>query len=130
MEKSKLKTVSFMACIGAMLCLAGCGGGSPESVALKFADKFYAEDFSGAGNFCTKDTAVILVMFGGMAKESPEFQANKGGRFDVAGCKIDGDSAIVTLKCTQKSGKVAILDGDDAISLIKQDGEWKVNIKE
>lgn len=129
--KKIMKVAALTACVGAMLSFAGCGGGSPESVALKFAEKLYAEepDFDGAGKVCTKETAALLTMISGMAKESEEFQANRGAKFEVAECKIDGNSATVTLKCTQKTGKVEMMSGKDAITLVKQDGEWKVNIK-
>ena len=113
-----------------MLNLVGCGNSNtPEAVALKFAEKLYSEDFEGAGEVCTKKTAALLLMMKDMAKDSNEFKANKGGEFEVAKCKVEGDSAIVELKCTQKSGKVEMMQGKDAITLIKHKGDWKVNIK-
>ena len=122
--KRIMKVAALTACVGAMLSFAGCGGGSPESVAIKFAEKFYAADFEGAGQVCTKETAAMIAL--GVIEDA-EFKANKGGKFEVAECKIDGDSAAVTLKCTQQSGKVEVLKR--SITLIKQGNDWKVNIK-
>ena len=128
--KKLLKMVALVTSVGAMLSFAGCGGGTPESIALKFAEKLYAEDFDGASEMCTKETAALFTMMGEMIKGSDEFKANKGGKFEVADCKINGDFATVILKCTQKSGKVVTMNGkDDIITLIKKDGNWKVNIK-
>ena len=129
--KKIMKVAALTACVGAMLSFAGCGGGSPESVALKFAEKFYAADFEGAGQVCTKEAAGMLMAgFGEVFTKDVAFQAKKGGKFEVAECKVEGDSATVTLKCTQKSGKVEILNGkDEIITLIKQGNDWKVNFK-
>ena len=128
--KKLVKIVAIIASISAMLNLVGCGNSNtPEAVALKFAEKLYSEDFEGAGEVCTKETAALLLMMKDMAKDSNEFKANKGGKFEVAKCKVEGDSAIVELKCTQKSGKVEMMQGKDAITLIKHKGDWKVSIK-
>lgn len=129
--KKLVKIVIAITSIGAMLSfVGGCGSSTtPEAVALKFAEKLYSEDFEGAGEVCTKETAALLLMIKEMAKESNDFKANKGGKFEVAGCKVEGNSATVELKCTQKSGKVEMMRGEDAITLVKQDGDWKVNIK-
>lgn len=128
--KKLVKIVTIIASISAMLNLVGCGNSNtPEAVALKFAEKLYSEDFEGAGELCTKETATLLLLAKEMAKDSKEFKEYKGGKFEVAKCKVEGDSAIVELKCTQKSGKVEMMQGNSAIALIKHKGDWKVNIK-
>ena len=120
-----MKAAALVACVGAMFCFAGCGGSSPESVAVKFAEKLSSEDFEGASKLCTKETGALLVAMGGMMKDDADFKKQKGAKFTVNECKIDGDSATVSLKCTLKSGET----DDDKINLVKQDGDWKVNIK-
>ena len=113
--------VALVASVGAMLNFAGCGGGTPESIALSFVEKLGAEDFEGASKMCTKETAALITIMQGEIKNDNEF---KGVKFEVAECKIDGDTATVKLKCTPKSDKEM-----DPITLIREDGNWKVNIK-
>ena len=125
--KKLLKMVAFVTGVGAMLGFAGCGGGTPETIALKFAEKLYAGDFYGASEMCTKEVAALLPMMGGMIKESDKFKEMKDGKLDVVDCKINGDFATVILKCTQKSGKVITMNGEhEPINLVKRDGDWKV----
>lgn len=129
--KRIMKVAALTACVGAMLSFAGCSGGSPEPVALGFVEKVYTEgDFEGAKKFCVPETAALLTMakeMGGTGEKNED--EKKGAKFEVSECKIDGDSATVSFKCTQKSGKVVMFDGKDAITLVKQDGEWKVKMK-
>lgn len=125
--KRMMRAAALVACVGAMICFAGCGGGSPESVAVKFAERLSAQDFEGASKLCTKETGALFVAMGGMMKEDDDFKKLKGAKFAVDSCKIDGDSATVKLKCTLKSGEVD--EKGDGIDLVKQDGEWKVNVK-
>ena len=115
----------FVLPLSAASAAKGCGGGSPESVAVKFAERLSAQDFEGASKLCTKETGALFVAMGGMMKDDADFKKQKGAKFTVNACKIDGDSATVSLKCTLKSGET----DDDKINLVKQDGDWKVNIK-
>ena len=124
-----LRAAALTACVGAMLCFVGCGGGTPESVAVKFYERLAADDFDGACKLCTEETAALLTMAKGMAKEDSDLKKLNGAKFEVVECKVDGDAATVSLKVTLKSGEVETMKDKEGVTLIKKDGAWKVNIK-
>jgi len=114
--------------VGAMLSFAGCGSSSPDKVAVSFVEKLNDCDFDGCTKYASPATAALIGMMKSMPIEEKEKQW-KGAKVEVVNTKIDGDKATVIIKRTSKDGKVETMDGKDAVTLIKQDGEWKVDMK-
>ena len=146
--KRILNVAALTACVGAMLCFVGCGDSpaaaakesaaaakesaavTPEAVAVKFFERIAADDYDGAGKFCTKETAALLALAKAAPKDEDDFSKKlKGAKFEAAECKINGDAATVCLKVTLKSGESETMKDGDAVTLVKQDGAWKVNVK-
>lgn len=111
--------------VGAAAMFAGCSKG-PDEVALKFVESFGNGDVETACKYATKQTGALLALAKGMAENDSDMKKMKGAKFEVVETKIDGDSATVKIKTTTKDGKV---DEGDPVTLIKEDGDWKVNVK-
>ena len=130
--KKLMKSVAMIALAAATLSIVGCGAATPEKVAVDFAEKIYQKgDFEGAAKLCTKQTAPLIALMASMAKDDKDYKKEadklKGAKIEADDCKIDGDTATVTLKVTLSSGKSERMD--EIITLAKADGAWKVNIK-
>ena len=120
-----IKLATIVAGVGAMLSFAGCGdGGSPDGVAKDVISCLKTADMEGVGKYSTGEFKKGILMLKGMMegaeeKEVDDFKkefANK--KYEIGQAVIDGDKAKVPVK----------IDGKDKpISLIKVDGEWKVD---
>ena len=119
-----IKSVMMMASVGAMLCIVGCGGGSPDSVAKDVISCLKNADMEGLQKHSTGEFKKGIGMLKGMMegaekKEIDEFKkefANK--KYEIGQAEINGDKAKVPVK----------IDGKDKpISLVKVDGDWKVD---
>ena len=122
--KRMMKVAALTACVGAMLCFAGCGGASPDDVAKDVISCLKSADMNGISKHSTGEFKKGIGMLKGMMegaekKEIDDFKkefANK--KYEVGQAIIDGDKAKVPVK----------IDGKDKpISLIKVDGVWKVD---
>ena len=122
--KRLMKVAALAACTGVMLSFAGCGGGSPDSVAKDVVSCLKTADMAGVSKYSTGEFKKGILMLKGMMegaekKEVDDFKkefANK--KYEIGQAVIDGDKAKVPVK----------IDGKDKpISLIKVDGEWKVD---
>ncbi len=119
-----IKMAMIVAGVGAMLNFVGCGGGgSPDSVAQDVISCLKSADMEGVSKYSTGDFKKGIVLLKGMMegaekKDIDEFKkefANK--KYEIGQAVINGDKAKVPVK----------IDGKDKpISLIKVDGEWKV----
>ena len=89
-----MKMATAVASVGAMLSFAGCGSKAPDQVALEVlktlqegkADQAFLE------KNCTKETADVFAMFGGMMKD-----ATKGATWSASQTYIDDDVATVMI---------------------------------
>jgi len=128
-EMNKLiKMVVIVAGAGVMLGFAGCGGSGPDKVAVSFVEKLNDCDFDGSMKYASPATTALIAMMKDMPIDEKQKQW-KGAKVEVVNTKIDGDRATVVIKRTSKSGKVEMMDGKDAVTLVKQDGQWKVDLK-
>ena len=118
--KRIMKVAALTACVGAVLCFAGCGAKSPDAVALdvlktlqdgKATPEYLAKN-------CTERTAGLFNMFGSMATE-----AMKGATLTVIDTQVNGDKAVVTIK--QDGGEKP---GTEKYDLVKVDGKWKLDV--
>jgi len=115
-----IKMATIVAGVGAMLNFAGCGAKSPDKVALDVlktlqegkADQAFLE------KNCTKETAGVFAMFGGMMKD-----ATQGATWSVTQTYIDDDIAMVMIK--QSGGKKP---SEETYYLKKMDGQWKMHV--
>lgn len=122
---NRIMTVAALtACVGAMLCFVGCGGGSPDSVAKNVISCLKSADMEGISKYATGDFKKGITLLKGMMDDAAnekvdEFKkelANK--KYEIGQAVIDGETATVPVK----------IDGEDKpISLIKVDGVWKVD---
>lgn len=124
-----IKMVTIVAGFGAMLSFAGCCAKTPDKVAVEFSENFWNGKIDVATKLCTPSTAALMGMASGMIEEDKDSQKWIGAKFEAVETKVDGDKAIVVLKRTAKTGETEVMKGKDACTLVKQDGEWKVDIK-
>ena len=115
-----IKMATVVASVGAMLSFAGCGAKAPDAVALdvlktlqdgKATPEYLAKN-------CTEKSVQLFSMFGAMVTENL-----KGATLTIVDTKIDGDTAIVTIK--QDGGKEP---GTEEYDLVKVNGVWKLDI--
>jgi len=126
-----IKMATIVAGVGAMLCFAGCGSNGPDKVAAAFFEKFAVCDYDACTKYATPTTALLLETMKSMPIEEKlkMIKDTEGAKIEVVDTKIDGDNATVIIKITLKDGTVNTIDGKDAVTLIKRDGEWKVDWK-
>lgn len=110
--------------IGAMLGIAGCGGGTPDGVAKDVIACLKSADLEGVGKYSTGEFKMGIGMLKGMmdgaeATEVKEFKKEFAKKkYEIGSPVIEGDKAKVPVK----------IDGKDKpMSLVKVDGVWKVN---
>lgn len=100
-----------------VLLFIGCGD-TPSDVAMEFSQKFAdgkIQEAKSLGTQTTASTLDLLVTLGYKKDtESPDFE--------VVSEEVNGDSAKVVIKnnTTNKS---------ETFDLVKQDGEWKVDLR-
>ena len=131
MKFSKLAALLATVILALALAVAGCGGGSedsPEDVTESF---YSALSDSDAGEVCDllSNSAAESAAAGGdscedgfqKALDSGAAQAALGVADDieVGEAEIDGDSATVTVSSGSQ---------EDEVSLVKEDGKWKVDL--
>ena len=119
------KLITLFACACAMF-IAGCGN-SPDAVVLDFMKTMQADkaDEAYLKKTCTEDTAKMFGAVLALAKEEMKKEL-KDATFTVTDTKIDGDTAVVTLKTTKKKdGKEE--SEEEKWNLKKVDGKWKIN---
>lgn len=114
-----------MIAVGAALLFVGCSKG-PDKVAVKFMESFAAGDMEAASKYTTKATGALLALANEGMKDDKSMKKMKGAKFEVVETKIDGDNATVKIKAT-KDGESE--DCGEPITLVKEDGDWKVSIK-
>ena len=120
------KLVMMVAGLAMMVCLVGCGGSSPESVAEKTVACLKDCDFEGMKKYATGDYKKGLTMMEAMFKaaaedDKEEYEKSKkeaaAMKVTIGTAVIDGDKATVPVT----------LDGKDKkIKLVKVDGKWMV----
>jgi len=93
---------------------------TPKSVAEKFMNALNKQDFETAKKYGTEDTGKLLDMMSGLAKMGASADTvSKERKVEMLTEKIEGDKATVTYKMEDKAG-------EEPLSLVKQDGKWKV----
>ncbi len=125
----KMKRLVLMACACAVFVIAGCGGNTPDAVALDFLKTLQAGkiDDSYLKANCTEVTAKMFGMFLAMGKDEMAKEM-EGVTFSVAETKIDGDTATVTIQTKGgKKGKDAV--EESKIHLTNIDGKWMIDIR-
>ena len=121
--KRIMKVAALTACVGAMLCFAGCGAKGPDAVALDFMQKLQSGQASleYLTKTCTKGTAKSFAMFTDDAFK----EELKGVTFRVVNTEINGDKAIVSIEQTHADKKTI-----NKMDLVKVDGVWRVDVNE
>ncbi len=124
-----IKLMSMAVCACAMFIIAGCGGSSPDAVALDFMKTLQAgkADEAYLKANCTEDTAKLFGLAMAMGKDELKKEMD-GVTFSVKDTKIDGDSAVVTLVAEGKKDKKGGKE-EEKLNLKKVDGKWKIDVK-
>ena len=111
--------ISFSLLAVCACLLSGCGGSSPDAVALDFMKAIAKPDLKAAAEMATPETAALLNMAASMGAA----EAHPNAKFKVLSSSVDGDTAKV---------KIQMTDGDETeeedIDLKKIDGKWKVAV--
>lgn len=124
--KKLIKVVVVALGIGVMLGFTGCGAKTPDKVAIEFYENCYNGNVEAATKLVTPSQVPLVTIGIYITLKDKDEQKWKGAKYEVVETKIDGDHAIVVLRRTAKTGEVEVMDGKAAITLVKQDGEWKV----
>lgn len=117
------------ACASAMLFIAGCGGSSPDAVALDFMKTLQTgkadEDYLKAN--CTETSRTLLKgVFGEFNDECK--RKLEGITFTVVDTRIEEDTATVTIRLTKKVADKSSSE-EKKITLKKVDDRWQIDIK-
>ena len=124
--------VAVLCAAGLSFGVAACGGGgsdSPSDVALNFYKAVSNKDASKACSYVSDKAKKSAESAGGcekaldgvIAKTKPALLAAFGS-LKASNEKITGDTATVTLTPTARG----YTSGKETASLVKQDGDWKV----
>lgn len=107
--------------LAAVVLFNACGGsGDPKPVAEKFLKHLNAQEYDKAKEYATESTATLLDMMAGMSDMADEDATAEETEIVMGECTVDGDNAT----CNYTA------DGaEESIDLVKQDGEWKVDMK-
>jgi hypothetical protein len=101
------------------LCLIGCSKG-PDKVAVAFYEAMADGNADKAAEYATKKSKPVVKMAVGMLGEEL-----KGMKFKAVDTKIDGEKATVKLEMKNKGGATKT----ENVDLVKEDGDWKVDVK-
>lgn len=110
------KQMFLLMAVLSMFLFTACSP-SPTSVAKDFSEAIAKGKYDDAKKYCTEPTGKLLDMasaFGGGTEVKPDF------KFESIREEIDGETAKVFVKKGE--------DGEEAIDLVKVDGDWKVNM--
>ena len=123
------------------LFLVSCSSNNPKAVAEKFLNALYNEDYTEAKKYCDKQTAEILDVLDGFAKEAQKGQEDKKKDkkdkkdFKIVFTKVEenGDKAKVFYKkpkefVDEEGGDDKDQDKESSLDLKKVDGKWLVSI--
>jgi len=116
MKKILKGVLIAVAAASLVLGMAGCGGSSPTVAAKAFMAAVEKGDAKAMEKVATKDTVMLMGMFGEKAADSMKEYGKITGTTE----KIDGDEATVSL--TFENGET------EEVTLIKENGKWLVNI--
>lgn len=112
----------------ASLLLVSCSGGGPEGTVKQFVTHTSKGEFEEAKKFGTESTNGLLSMaqqFGGsQAAEMKE--KNKDVKVEIVSSDVKDSVATVKYKV---SGVANPSNDEKEMNLVKQDGEWKVDMK-
>lgn len=112
--------MALVASLGLLLA-SGCGGNpsSPEDVAASYADALLNGDLKKANKLSTARTesanAFLITMISQQKEQNPD-EVKAVGK--VKETVVDGDKATVYFE-----------DGTSSVTLVKVDGDWKVDMK-
>jgi len=119
----------FFALVLALICVSlsitACGSSGPKAAAQSFFKAFASLDFETARAVCTEEGKASLSFLEAVASGmSVEDKAEFTKRYSVTITKVDvkGDTAIVHYTMPNA-------EGDQAIDLVKESGQWKVKFK-
>lgn len=125
-----LKLLVVLSLVAALaLTVTACGGDSPGDTVKKYFDNISSGDFGAVYDLLSKDSPARKQYsrdeFVEMAKE--EFpQGATISNYSVLEEKIDGDRATVKFRATLKAPDAPEDTDEDTISLVKEDGKWKL----
>ena len=117
-----MKMATVVVGVGAMLVFAGCGGGSPESVAKKVVSCIKDADFKSIDKYATGDFAKGIGMMEGLMKSASPSEVERAkekfqGPYEIGVATIEGDEATIP---------VSISGREKWMRLVKINGDWKV----
>jgi len=111
------KTLFALTIAAFSVALFSCSSSSPVDVAKGFTAKIADGDLEGAKEFASKPTCAMLDMAAafGNDKKDPDYE------FNYVKDSVADDNAWVTY--TDKEGR------QSTVTLVKEDGDWKVQPK-
>ncbi len=122
-----MKRLAFYLAFLATTLLVSCAGNGPEGAAESFITHTSKGEFEEAKKFSTESTAAFLSM-------AQEFEAeqlkqmkekNKDVKVEIVSSDVKDSTATVTYKV---SGFEGAKNEDSQLSLVKKEGEWKVDM--
>ena len=127
------RSVALLCATGLTFGITACGGGSssdsPSDVALNFYKAVAAKDASKACSYVSdkakeqaKSAGGCEKALGGVISKTKPALLAAFGSLKASNEKITGNTATVTLTPTARG----YTSGKEVASLVKQDGDWKV----
>lgn len=110
--------------MAASLALVGCGGGGPDGTVKGWFGAMNAGKHSEAIKFLTPALAEMANMDGGKSMSDEMTHSGTMTKCEIVSSEVRGEGATVKARIHFKDGGVE----DQTVSLVKQDGKWKVTI--
>lgn len=129
-EKKMKKLIMLLACACTALIITGCGK-KPDAVVLDYMKTMQEGklDEAWVKENCTEETAKLLNAMLALGKDEITKEMKEkleGVTFTVTDTKIDGDTAVVTVKTEGGKNKDKGKE-EEKINLKKVDGKWKIH---
>jgi hypothetical protein len=106
------------------LALVGCGGGGPEGAVKGWYKAMNAGKHSDAIKYLGPAMAEFAKMDGGKAMSDEMTHNGTMTKLEILSTEVRGEGAEVKARIHFKDDSVE----DQNISLVKQDGDWKVTL--
>lgn len=102
-------------------------GGGPEATVNRFSAAVKSGDFEGMKSTLSKGSTSLFAMMPGGEQAIMESMKKDTGNTDIKVIKTtyEGENAIVQV---EKAGKVSSGGGPSELVLIKEDGQWKIDL--
>src|SRR5262245_11403980 len=109
----------------ASVVLVGCGGSGPASVVKSYFNAMNSGKYSEAIEYLTGGMKDLAKVDGGKGMSDEMTKNGTMSKLEIVSEEVRGEGATVKVRIHFKNGDV---EDSPPISLIKQDGKWKITM--